>query len=457
MFQVPFLFLLTSTMPVANITTSVDPSVQYQVWEGFGTSLAWWASVVGGYSEPLRTTLVKEALGDLKLNVLRYNIGGGEAPGLNYMEPRARVPGFMSADGTYNWSADEAQRWVLAKGIKLGANKFEAFSNSPPYFMTVSGSVTGAEGGGNNLKPERVDDFSKYLTTVVKHFKDRWGVKFETLDPMNEPAANWWKFKGRQEGCHVTPGLRQSSLVISTGKALALAGLDTTVSACDESLNNWAVTSWDALSSEAKSYVSRINTHCYGGTAQHQVNQRAVRDTKRLWMSEYGDGDASGMQMAHQIVTDLRVMMPTAWVYWQVIDGGSGWGCIDMDLNAKSQTYKINQKYYAFSQFTKFIRPGAKFISIGDSNSVCALNGSQLVIVTVSDSDQTSTYDLSRFTKLGKKAMVYQTSATEKGMNLPAVQVKDGSLTLDLPAKSITTMVINGCSFAGKSPSGFQK
>ena len=440
---------------VQTMTTSVDPSIQYQSWEGFGTSLAWWAHIVGDYAEPLRTTLVDKAIGDLGLNVLRYNIGGGEAPGLNYMEIRARVPGYLNVNGTYDWTADAAQRWVLNRGIQLGANKFEAFSNSPPYYMTISGSVTGGAGGADNLQPTKFNDFATYLATVTKHFRDSWGVKFDTIDPMNEPGSPWWTLGNRQEGCRFSPGQNQSNVIAAMASALNTAGLATKISACDESYNTWAVSSWDALTTEAKSHVYQLNTHCYSGSSQHWVNHRAVRDNKRLWMSEYGDGDASGLTTAHQIVTDLRVMMPTAWVYWQIIDGGYGWGCIDIDLNSKSQTYTVNPKYYAFAQFSKFIRPGAQFISIGDNNSVCVLNGTQLVIVTVSDSDQTITYDLSKFSKLGKTVSVTQTSPTQNLVKQRDLSVVKRSFFASVPAKSVTTFVIEGCTFAGTTLTGF--
>ncbi len=430
---------------ISTVQIAVDPSVQYQTWEGFGTSLAWWAHIVGAYPEPLRSTLVQKAIGDLELNILRYNIGGGEAPGLNFMEPRARLPGFLAPDGKYDWNADEAQRWVLHRGIELGANKFEAFSNSPPYFMTRSGSVTGAIGGSSNLKPECMDAFTNYLATVVKHFRDTWKVNFETLNPMNEPCAKWWTYKNRQEGCHVSPGQEQSELILSTAAALQDAGLKTKISASDESHNDWAVTSWDALSPQAKHEIYQINTHCYSGNQQWDLRMRAVRDDKRLWMSEYGDGDATGMKMAHQIVTDLRDMRPSAWIYWQIIDGGSGWGCIDIDLNHGSQTYSLNRKYFVMSQFSHFIRPGAKFLDVNAKNAIGVLRGSQLVLVVVSDHEQSSKFDLSRFAHLGATVSVTQTSPAAELTRLPSLKVVGKTFEANLPAHSVTTFTIEEC------------
>jgi O-glycosyl hydrolase len=67
----------------------------------------------------------------------------------------------------------------------------EAFSNSPPYWMTASGCASG-NGEANNLPTDRVTDFADYLSDVVLHFRDEWGITFRTLEPMNEPNATWW-------------------------------------------------------------------------------------------------------------------------------------------------------------------------------------------------------------------------------------------------------------------------
>ena len=56
--------------------------------------------------------------------------------------PAARS--FWGPDGTWNWEADAAQRWMLLAARDRGATLFEAFSNSPPYWMTVSGRASGA-------------------------------------------------------------------------------------------------------------------------------------------------------------------------------------------------------------------------------------------------------------------------------------------------------------------------
>src|SRR5262249_32067931 len=142
----------------------------------------------------------------LGLNVVRYNIGGGENPAYHFMEYRAAVPGYEPAPGVWDWTADANQRWVLQAAIAAGANQLEAFSNSPPCGMTNSGSVPGAADGGDNLNPAYYGAFADYLAQVVQQFANTWGVTFQTVEPLNEPNANWWRFGGRQEGSHFDRG-----------------------------------------------------------------------------------------------------------------------------------------------------------------------------------------------------------------------------------------------------------
>lgn len=43
---------------------------------------------------------------------------------------------FWGPNGEVDWEVDAGQRWVLLAARERGACIFEAFSNSPPYWMT---------------------------------------------------------------------------------------------------------------------------------------------------------------------------------------------------------------------------------------------------------------------------------------------------------------------------------
>jgi len=423
----------------------VDPTVKYQKWEGWGTSLCWWGHVVGGYAPDVREDICQKAFKDLALNIVRYNIGGGENPTHTHIQPRAIMPSFLKLDGTYDWSADAGQRWVLQRAKELGANRFEAFSNSPPYFMTLNGCASGAQDGGSNLDPAKRADFARFMVEVVKHFKQNWGITFETLEPLNEPSADWWKENGRQEGCHVSPGPDQSALIGSVADELAKARLKTKVSASDESLIDQAVVALQRMTDDAKSRLGRINTHTYGGSKRRELQEQVDKAKKPFWMSEYGDNDATGLTMSRQILKDLKDMHPSAWCYWQVVDQPrSGWGLLEMDLNKGSQKYTVNRKYYVMANYSRFIRPGAQMIEVADPNTLAALDHGKLVLVTTNKGPQKAVFfDFSKFKKLGAKARIFVTDETKNCDEVLPAGLPEGPFGVTLPADSVTTIVLD--------------
>jgi O-glycosyl hydrolase len=433
----------------------VDPSIQYQRLQGWGTSLAWWGNVVGGFPEPVRGEYIRKVfdpIDGLGFTVVRYNIGGGENPIYRFMEYRAAVPGFEPTPGVWDWSADANQRWVLDAAIAAGADAVEAFSNSPPYWMTNSGSVTGAVSGGDNLNPAYYDAFADYLSEVVLHFRDQWGISFQTIEPLNEPVSGWWRFGGRQEGCHFDRG-SEASIIQRLGASLANKGLSTAVSAPDENTIDLTLGSFRSYGAATRSALSQINTHSYGGSQRSQLANEANSHSKALSMSEYGDGDASGLTMSRRIVSDMKHMRPSSWVYWQAVDGG-GWGLLKNALPDGSHTdYTLNKKYFVMANYSRFIRPGYRFIAVTDANSLAAYDPTSrtLILVTTNSgsSDLGVTYDLSTFDTVDHLVTIYRTSADEDLAQLPPTCVVDRAFTHPTKAGSVTTYVLSGVTYTG--------
>lgn len=450
------LLVLAPMSADADYTAKINPGMQYQKFEGWGTSLAWWPNVIGGFPEPYYTDYIDKIFDPklgLGLNVVRYNIGGGEnplyaPPNKSFLGIREAVPGYEPEPGKWDWTVDTNQRRVLFSSIKKGVDQFEAFSNSPPYWMTNSGSVTGMPDGSDNLDPQYNQAFADYLTEVAKHFHDAWGVTFRTLEPVNEPISRWWKKGGHQEGCHFSRAA-QTAIVDATAASLSAKHLrGTAVSSPDENSIDDTVKTWNAYDAPAKKAIAQINTHSYGGSARAELREIATSNHKRLWMSEYGDGDATGMKLSEKILADMKILRPAAWVYWQAVDGG-GWGLIVNPLNDRTHyAYTINEKYYIFAQYTKYIRPGDTIIGIDDAQSLAAYNGKSKKLVVVStndtDADVNVTYDLSSFHALPASASATRSSKTEQLATLPSVAIGQKRFTAALPPHSVTTFVLTG-------------
>jgi len=441
----------------------VEPSKGYDRFEGWGTSLAWWGHILGQWEDQQKFNDVMDLVFDadkgLGLNIVRYNIGGGENPNLeeNTLRPGGDVPGFQPEEGEWDWGADRGQRHVMLAAFDRGATIAEAFSNSPPYWMTVSGSVTGAEDGGNNLKDAYYDAFADYLTEVVKVYGERYGVTFRTLTPLNEPISNWWKKGNIQEGAHFNLEA-QMKIIKKVADLLEEKGLnETTVSASDENSIDETLEIVKGYDAETLDVITQINTHSYNGSQLQALNTFAKENGKTLWMSEFGAGGTeehnhqdmtSAMELADRIIKDLRRLQPAAWVYWQAVEdegAKNNWGFIHSDFKA-GESYEITKQYYAMAHFSKFIRPGSHIILTDSDRSVAAYDKEQKRLTVVATNNtvdvQELEYDLSAFDFETQSVNVYQTSA-EKDLEKSELKIYSNGFGFEVEENSITTIIID--------------
>jgi O-glycosyl hydrolase len=434
----------------------LDPNVQHPAFEGFGTSLCWWANHVGGWSLDARNAVVDavvDPVDGLGYNVFRYNIGGGENPSHRHMEPFKAIPGFQPSAGTWNWDADANQVAVLQRIVERGRGVIlEAFSNSPPHWMTKSGCASGSSDGSNNLKDDAYDAFADYLTEVVKHFRDALKITFRTLEPLNEPNANWWTANGRQEGCHFSPS-NQQQIIRAVSESLKAKGLtETVVSASDENSMDDALANLRGFDAMTLAAMGQINVHSYAGSRRAELRKLATSQAKRLWQSESGplgqtlnDETDAALFMAGRIITDLKELQPEAWIDWQVGDPSRNWASVALDDS--KQSFTPLKRFYMHAGFSRFIRPGASFVEVDNADMVGArsADGKTFALVVRNGDRMKSrsfTFDLTALPTLGAAAEVHRTSRTENLASLPAIPIRDWSFVAMVPPYSITTFVI---------------
>ncbi|MBE1501698.1 O-glycosyl hydrolase [Amycolatopsis lexingtonensis] len=485
------------------VTVKPDPTYRQQPFDGWGASLAWMAEATGGYPDSIRNRLADLVFGadGLNLNIARFNVGGGNAPDVPpYLRAGGAVPGWWKAPaGTtradkdwwtpgdpaeFDAAADPNQRWWVDR-IKNRVTKWEAFSNSPPYFQTVSGYVSGGfNATDEQLRPDKIGDFTAYLAHVVRTLERAHGIEFSSVNPLNEPNTNYWKTTlgadgnptgGRQEGAHIGPSV-QSQLI--PAMAAALAGSKTIVSAPDETNPDIFAADWAGWSAAARAAAGRLNVHTYGTGNRPVPRDLAKGASKPLWMSEVGGSWLDrqdftsmdpGLGMAKQITDDLRLLEPSAWVSWQPIEdynnmkpggesaAGMNWGEIqvpfDCPASATPQTCQIrtNTKFNTMRNFTHYIRPGDRLVGVDDTASTAAMRGEDLATVVhtnASTDEQDVTLDLSGFRNIRRGASVTPvitdvTGALKRGK---AVKVTSAHATLRVPARSVTSFLVDGVS-----------
>ncbi|MFJ8592327.1 glycoside hydrolase [Streptomyces sp. NPDC093598] len=501
----------------AGVTVQPDPSYSGEKFEGWGTSLVWFANATGDYPPAVREKLYKLLFGDdgLALNIARYNIGGGNAPDVkDYLRAGGAVEGWWKAPaGTtredvdwwdaddpadWNKNADKTQRWWVDR-IKKDITHWETFSNSPPWFMTESGYVSGNfDAGKDQLKPESVEDFAKYLVGATERLEKAHGIKVDTLDPFNEPNTNYWGTKlgpdgepvgGRQEGAHIGPELQQK-VIRALAPVLEKSRSGAEISAMDETNPGTFATNWNSYPQEVRDLVGQMNVHTYGTGQRTTVRDLAKAADKPLWMSEvegdWGDGQSftdmrPGLGLAQRMVDDLRELEPKAWVFWQPVEDydnmkpggesakGGNWGEIQLPFSCTSKdTLKscpiyTNTKFDTARNFTHFIKPGDRLIKTNDTSSTAAVSrkGDAATVVHVNSATEVHevTLDLSKFGRVSSRATVTPvvTSADGKLEKQQPVRVTGKQATLTVPAQSVTSFLVKGVSGVAKDAAELRK
>ena len=464
--------LATSLRAQEPRVVQLDPAKTQGVWQGWGVSLCWWAKMLGDrddLADLLFTTknadLQGQSVPGLGLNIVRYNAGAcgrNEVDGRRMVvsktiQPFRQLDSFWldgkSADPaskSWDWSVDANQRAMLQKARDRGANRFELFSNSPPWWMCANDNPSGrASKTEDNLLPANYDAFATYLATIARQAKDRWGVAFTTVEPFNEPTSGYWTENGKQEGCYFS-SVSEVAFLPHLRAALDRQGLkETPIAASDETSFSGALKSWDSYPPAIRALVSQVNVHAYQGRGPRAELAAAVaRDKKGLWLSEHGDKFGDGLDMAHGLMQDFGQLRPVAWCYWQAFDGGAegGWGLVGADLMAK-RIERVNPKYFVLAQFTRHIRPGMTILETGDENVVAAHDPAKGLLVIVLRGDEkpaTKEIDLSKFHVVGGAAdrWITQPKGTTRHEKQPGPALALGRLRVEVPPDSIQTVEI---------------
>ena len=68
--------------------------------------------------------------------------------------------------------------------------------------------------------------------------------------------------------------------------------------------------------------------HGYEGLSARRDLVAQLAPSKPLWMSETGDGEASGMEFVKNLMADFQYLLMESWSYWQLADETAHWGLL---------------------------------------------------------------------------------------------------------------------------------
>ena len=456
-------------------TIVLHPEKRFQTFERFGVSGAWWAQVVGGWTEPDEESglpkreriaqLLFDKENGIGVRCYRYNLGGGSAASGkgDFSEPSRRAESF-DTDGGYDWNRDANAVWMLRQAVSLGADEVIFFVNSPPERLTKNGMAHCGKPFHTNLAKKNYEAFAAYCLDCVEYFRAA-GIPVRYLSPVNEPL---WKWTGGQEGCHYRPSQVRHLLRVFADALDARPALkDLRLSAAENGdirFYNKTYTRIVLGDSKIRNRVDAVDLHSYFVKPGFPLPSYFVDDRVpflrryRRWLdrrfpgvpvktSEWTHmqpgrdyGMDSALEQTRVMLEDLCVLNVSAWQLWIAVSNVDYCdGLIYTDDDAR--TFELTKRYYAFGQFSKFIEPGSVRFAVDAGDELqCAgfSKGGRHVVVAANHND----YDVSAALPQTVKE-IYLTSETH------ALTPVAPAERFVFPKKSVATLIFEEGGDAG--------
>src|SRR5574344_491817 len=446
------------------------------------------------------------------LSVWRVNLGAGSAEqGSNSGIDDATRRGYcyLGSDGTYNWTKSAGQQYFMQKAKSYGVDHFLLFSNSAPVQFTKNGKAYANSGiAGSNLKDDCYDDFAEFLATTTKHFIDE-GYSIKYIDPVNEPQYDW---TSGQEGSP-WENSNIADLARQLDKSLKSRSLSTKILLPEAGAWNSLTGGTGRASNQIEAFFNNSNTSTYIGNleslqpavAGHSywtfttnaalkdnrtaVAQSAAKYNLQTMQTEWSMLDAApstetgfpasyddatymdiALFMGKLIYCDMVYANVSSWSYWTAF-AQEKWGQKNrfylVRINSASDTgnesyadindcstITDNSNLWVLGNYSFFIRPGYKRISLSgadDINSVMGTaylspDGTRIVAVYVNMNSTAKgvKMDLGSFNSNVSSIKKYITDET---YNLKQDKTLSNTFSADtrivLPKRSVVTIVLD--------------
>jgi len=407
--------------------------------DGFGVSQAGWSGAIYDLQEPARSQvmdlLFKPDTG-IGISILRGEI----------------FPTFNPAPGQYDFGARPDQVWVMQQAKARGVDKIIASTWSPPAWMKTNNQTT----HGGYLKSENYGDYAALLAKFIKEYKSQFNIDLYGVSVANEPNSmtflEWDSSEWNSTNFQVflKDYLKQAMIDQGVQNAKVIVGESSWWSEdlVKDSLN-------DPASAARIDIVAGHNYPVPVVNAEMPTQPFATAEAKgkKVWMTEvskvdsYDPGIGSGLKFARQINDFMTKANTNAWMYWTgAIPGNNDEGLINVDKS--TSTFQLTKRYYAFGNFSKFIKPG--YARIGaTANPVSGVYISaykdqatgKFTIVAVNDSDASAELNFAPSGFTAGKLTPYTTNSELSLAQGPNVPLTGGKFQAIVPAKSIVTYV----------------
>jgi glucuronoarabinoxylan endo-1,4-beta-xylanase len=413
-------------------TVEIDTAKRHQKIEGFGASSAFYLKEFVNHQkkEQLYNLLFKE----LGLDILRirncYDINRPE----------------------FDYSVEIVKGGTAALAGNL---RIMISSWSPPARLKSKGKTAGgtlAKVDGKYVYPE----FAQWWADSLSAY-EKMGVKADYITLQNE-----LNYEISYDSCNFAPA-----------EDANMPGYDAALDAVWKKLNADIGTSMPKILAPetysldtAGEYIDKIdNLSCVYGYAHHLYDCSGCGATPDVYIarmkrfkSKYGDKPVFQTEFAHDPTTwkgamNMAIMMhncltvedAAAYLYWELFWGFSSQGLVMLNDPC---SFTIRPAYYAFKQYSAFIDGGWQRVEAATGNSgfrvsaYISPDSRKLTIVVINTAERTDvTAEFSIKGLSVSKGEVYRSSESENCVHISGF---DKDAPLQLPAKSITTLLIFG-------------
>ncbi|OQE36855.1 hypothetical protein PENCOP_c011G02645 [Penicillium coprophilum] len=445
-------------------TVEVNTEVKFQELDGFGVSQAFQRAGDIYGKEGLSKTNTKNVL-DLLFSIdkgagfaiLRNGIGSSNSSTSNFMNSiEPFTPGSPDASPHYVWDRNDSSQFPLAQeAYDRGLVKLYGNAWSAPGYMKTNGDENngGYLCGVSNTHCESgnwMQAYANYLVQWARFYKQS-GVKVTNLGFLNEPG-----FAASYAGMQ-SDGTQAAEFIRVLAKTIKASGMDLAINCCDSM--GWEgqeqmMAALQAGPDPAEAYLSIITGHGYETVPDFPLSTK-----KKTWVTEWADlsggftpytffksgASGEGMTWARNIQVALVDANVSGVLYWI----GAESSTTDSGLiNLIGDEVIPSKRFWAFAQFSRFARPGARRVKATSSapllyvSSFLNHDGS---VATQVINNGTEAYEVSFKVHTSGRIHKVQPWVTNNDHDLTALKSlhisKDGSFKSTVPAHSMMTFV----------------
>ena len=402
---------------------TVNTGTKYQTIDGFGAAVSIWG---GAWSTADTQTLVGMGDNQLGLSIVRTGISPVSS------EWGAQVSALKTAK-TYG------------SNVKILAS---------PWTAPAAWKTNNSRTGGGSLKTDYYDDYANHLNSYVQYMRNQ-GVAIDVTSVQNEPDWHPDYDSMAWTGEQLRTFVRDQGAKVQNTKLMVAESLGFNRSYSDPTLNDAA----------ARNNIGYVGGHIYGQENGPNLSPYplAAQYGKNQWMTEWNyhqaDGNGSNIwgdpsnaaawnETLDKVMYTVDRSMQANWsayVWWYgrryysfIGDGESAYG---------TTGGAVLKRGWAFSQYSKYVRPGYQRVGLTKSSKaspleVTAYQGDGKITLVILNRSTSAVNGAVIQAPQGVRSALQTMTSQYSSRAARTTSVNGSQVTVDVPARSISTVVI---------------